>query len=109
MHVDKPTYLLTDYSSNPKSVPSLQPSAALLSLLTGEQLLLIRDGLVFSLLWQTCFRGFNAGGVRLDNLVLPTGGSALSQLGMQAGAKLHLKPDRAKNKKEVHCQITLHM
>ena len=26
-----------------------------------EQLLLIRDGLVFSLLWQTCFRGFNAG------------------------------------------------
>ncbi|KAL0036933.1 hypothetical protein WJX77_005762 [Trebouxia sp. C0004] len=76
-----------------------------------EQLLLIRDGLVFSLLWQTCFRGFNVGGVRLDNLVLPTGGCALPyllpQLGMKAGAKLHLKPDHSKNKKGGHCQITL--
>ncbi|KAL0020901.1 hypothetical protein WJX77_008863 [Trebouxia sp. C0004] len=76
-----------------------------------EQLLLVRDGLVFSLLWQTCFRGFNAGGVRLDNLVLPTGGSALPyllpQLGMKTGAKLHLKPDHTKNKKGGHCQITV--
>ena len=30
--------------------------------LTGtDQLLLLRDGFIFSLLWQSCFRGFNAG------------------------------------------------
>ena len=59
-----------------------------------QQLLPVRDGLTFSLLWQPCFRGFNAGAVRLDNLVLPTGGSAipylLPRLGMQAGSKLHM-------------------
>ena len=42
-----------------------------------QQLLLVRDGLIFSLPWQSCFRGFNAGAVRLDNLVLPTGGCTL--------------------------------
>ena len=58
-----------------------------------------------------CFRGFIARAVRLDNLVLPTGGSAVSylvpKLGMQAGAKLHVRSDCTKNKKWGHCQITL--
>ena len=60
-----------------------------------ESLLLLRDGLVLSLLWQTCFRGFNAGGHRLDNILLPTGDSA--QLGK--GAKLHLLPNSTKTRK----------
>ena len=29
-----------------------------------QQLIRLQDGLPFSLLWQTCFRGFNASGVR---------------------------------------------
>ena len=46
--------------------------------LTGiDQLLLLRDGFIFSLLWQSCFRGFNAEGIRLKNIVLPTEGSAI--------------------------------
>jgi len=47
-----------------------------------ESLLLLRDGLLLSLPWQTCFRGFNAGGLRLDNILLPTGGSALPFLAL---------------------------
>ena len=35
-----------------------------------ESLLLLRDGLLLSLLWQTCFRGFHAGSLRLDNILL---------------------------------------
>ncbi|DBA78633.1 TPA: hypothetical protein ACH3X1_016814 [Trebouxia sp. C0004] len=46
----------------------------------AEQLLLTRDGLLFSILWQTCYRGFNAGGVRLENIVLPIGGSSVPYL-----------------------------
>ena len=46
----------------------------------AEQVLLARDGLLFSILWQTCYRGFNAGDVRLENIVLPTGGSSLPNL-----------------------------
>ena len=46
----------------------------------AEQVLLARDGLLFSILWQTCYRGFNAGGVRLENIVLPTGGTSLPNL-----------------------------
>ena len=68
---------------------------------TEEQLLLVRDGLILSLLWQSCFRGFNAGSVRLGNM-LPTGGSAnpylLPQLGLRAGAKVLVIPDCTKNK-----------
>lgn len=30
---------------------------------THEQLLLLRDGMLFSILWQSCFRGFNALGI----------------------------------------------
>ncbi len=76
-----------------------------------ESLLLIRDGLLLSLLCQTCFRGFNAGGLRLDNILLPTGGSALPYLALVRqlgrGAKLHLLPDSTKNKKGGHCSISL--
>ena len=39
----------------------------------AEQLLLTRDGLLFSILWQTCYRSFNAGGIRLENIVLTNG------------------------------------
>ena len=45
---------------------------------TAEQVLVARDGLLFSILPQTCYKGFNAGGVRLDNIVLPTGGSTVT-------------------------------
>ena len=52
--------------------------------------------LLLSLLWQSCFRGFNAGALRLDNIVLPTGENAVPylapQLKLQAGAVLHLLP-----------------
>lgn len=37
------------------------------------KLLLMRDALVFTLLWQTKSRGNNAGMWRLENLRLPTG------------------------------------
>jgi len=76
-----------------------------------QQLLMLRDGLLFSLLWQTCFRGFNAGGVRLDNIVLPTGGNAVAFLvptrKLPAGAMVHLLPDTTKNRKGGHCSVTL--
>ena len=76
-----------------------------------EQLLLIRDGLLFSLLWQTCFRGFNAGGIRLSNIYMPTGESAVPHLypSLQMGpnAKVHIIPDSTKNKKGGHCSLTL--
>ena len=42
--------------------------------------MLIRDGPTFSLLWQSCFRGCNAGELRLDSIVLPTEGSTLLYL-----------------------------
>lgn len=74
-------------------------------------LLLVKDGLLFTLLGQPCFRGFYAGNVRLDNLVLPMAGSAvpplLPCLGMGAGAKLHVKPDCTKNKTRGRGQLTL--
>ena len=37
---------------------------------------MLQDGLLPSVLWQTCFRGFDAGRIRLNNIVLPTGGNA---------------------------------
>ena len=77
---------------------------------THEQLLLLRDGMLFSLLWKSCFRGFNAGALRLENIVLPDGASAvpfLAQAQLQAGAVIHLLPDTTKNKKGGHCKITL--
>ena len=65
--------------------------------------MLIRDGPTFSLLRQSCFRGCNAGELRLDSIVLPTEGSTLPyllpKLVMKAGAKMHVKPDHTKNKR----------
>ena len=52
-------------------------SSSDLDLDTHEQLLLLRDGMLFSLLWKSCFRGFNAGSLRLDNILLPDGASAV--------------------------------
>jgi len=76
-----------------------------------EQLLLPRDGLPFSILWQTCFRSFNAGSLRLDNMTLPTGRNAVTYLyptiKLPIGAILHLLPDTAKNKKGGHCSVVL--
>jgi hypothetical protein len=68
-----------------------------------QHMLPLRDGMLFSLLWQSCLRGFNAGALRLDNVVLPTGENAVPylvpELRLQAGAVLHLLPDTTKNKK----------
>ncbi|KAL0040328.1 hypothetical protein WJX77_003603 [Trebouxia sp. C0004] len=80
--------------------------------LTGtDQLLLLRDGFIFSLLWQSCFRGFNAGGIRLQNIVLPAGGSAipflLPTVQLPPGAQLHFIPETTKNRKGGHCNVTL--
>ena len=76
-----------------------------------QLLLVLRDGLLFSLLWQTCFRGSNAGALRLDNIRLPTRESAVPYLTplrkLQAGSVLHLLPDTTKNKKGGHCKVVL--
>ena len=72
---------------------------------TAQQRLIVRDGLLFSILWQTCYRGFNAGGFRLENNILQTGGSALPYLmpnKLLCGAVLHLLLDTTKNKKAGH-------
>ena len=73
--------------------------------------LLLRNALLFSMLWQFCFRGFNAGAIWLCNIVLPTRGSALPYLipgtTLAAESVLHLLPDHTKNKKGGHCRVTL--
>jgi len=65
-----------------------------------QHMLLMRDGMLFSLLWQSCLRGFNAGALRLDNVVLPTGENTVPylvpELRPQAGAVLHLLSDSTK-------------
>jgi len=38
----------------------------------AESLLVLQDGMLFSLMWHFCFRGFNAGALRPDINVLPT-------------------------------------
>ena len=47
----------------------------------------------------------------MDNILLPTGGSALPYLALVRqlgrGAKLHLLPDSTKNKKGGHCSVSL--
>ena len=71
----------------------------------------LRDGMLFSLLWQSCFRGHNAGAVRLDNIRMPTGESAVPDLipisKLQDGSVLHLFPDTTNNKKGGYCKIIL--
>ena len=76
-----------------------------------DKLLLIRDGLIISMLWQSCFRGFNVGGLRLSNIKTPTNSPAtpfiIPQLTLQPGAQLHLFPDVTKNRKGGYCTVTL--
>ena len=79
-----------------------------------KKLLTIRDGLAFCIMWQSCFRGYNAGGLRLENIRLPTDGNKgsaipflLPQTTLPEGAQLHLKPDMTKNKKGGSCTIAL--
>ena len=49
--------------------------------------------------------------VGMDNILLPTGGSAVAHLvptrQLGAGAMLHLLPDQTKNNKRGHCSVTL--
>lgn len=42
-----------------------------------DKLLLIWDGLLISMLWQSCFRGFNVGELRLENIRTPTNSPAI--------------------------------
>ena len=76
-----------------------------------ELLVLLRDGMLFSLLWQTCFRGYNAGALRPDNIWLPTGESAVPYLTpvskLQAGSVLHLLPNTTDNQKDGCCKTVL--
>ena len=76
-----------------------------------ERLLLIRDGLIVSMLWQSCFRGFNVGEMRLSNLKTPTNSPAVPfivpNIVLPPGAQLHIYPDVTKNRKGGHCVVTL--
>ena len=69
-----------------------------------EKLLLIRDGLIIRMLWQSTFRGFNVGALRLSNIVTPTNNPAIPyivpEVTLQPGAQLCLLPDVTKNRKE---------
>ena len=55
-----------------------------------QHMLLLQDGMLFSLLWQSCLRGFNENALRLDNILLPIGEHAVPHLmpewRLQAGA-----------------------
>ena len=76
-----------------------------------ERLLLIRDGLIFSMLWQSSFRGFNVGALRLSNIVTPTNSPAIPyivpEVTLQPGAQLYLLPDVTKNRKGGHCTVDI--
>ncbi|DBB13186.1 TPA: hypothetical protein ACH3X3_004934 [Trebouxia sp. C0006] len=74
-----------------------------------QQMLLLRDGMLFSLLWQSCVRGFNADALRLDSVVLPIGENAISDARVQAAGwcSAALAADTTKNKKRGHCKNTL--
>ena len=77
----------------------------------ADKLLLIRDGLIISMLWQSCFRSFNVGGLRLSNIKTPTNTPATPfitpQPTLQPRAQLHLFPDVTKNRKGGHCTCTV--
>lgn len=82
--------------------------------LTGtDQLLLLRDGFIFSLLWQSCFRGFNAGSIRLQNIVLPTGGSAIPFLlpnctaATRSTATLYSRDYQEQERRALQCHLDL--
>ena len=76
----------------------------------AQQPLTVRKGLQSSILWQTCYRGFNAGGVRLENNALPTGGGALPYLmpnKLPCGAVLHMLPAPTKTRGPLHCHLDM--
>ena len=80
--------------------------------LTGKhRLLLIRDGLVISMLWQSCFRGFNVRELRLENIRTPTNSPAIlfivPKLVLQPNSRLHIHPDVTKNRKGGFCTVTV--
>ena len=80
--------------------------------LTGkDKLLLIRDGLLISMLWQSCFRGFNVGELRLENLKTPTNSPAVPfivpELKLQPNSQLHIHPDLTKNRKGGYFTVTI--
>ena len=62
-----------------------------------DQLLLLRDGLIISMLWQTCFRGFNVGDIRLENIRTSTNSPAIPflvpQIVLQPNSQSHIHPD----------------
>ena len=80
-------------------------------LASKDQLLLLRDGLIISMLWQTCFRGFNVGDIRLDNIRTPTNSPAIPflvpQVLLQPNSQLHIHPDVTKNRKGGHSTVTI--
>ena len=72
-----------------------------------QQLLLLRDGMLFSLLWQIALRGFNVGALRQENIVLPTGESAVTVPYWIPQMKLRAGADTTKKRKGGHCKVTL--
>ncbi|DBA79441.1 TPA: hypothetical protein ACH3X2_007715 [Trebouxia sp. C0005] len=75
------------------------------------------------LLWQTCFSNFNAGGLRLDSMLLPAGGSTLPYLSparqlrkrglATPAARQHNKQERPKHAQHqernmMHQQMEMH-
>lgn len=73
---------------------------------SNYQMLLLRDGMLFSLLWQLVFGGCSAGAPTLNHVVLPTSESAVPHqvpdAKLQAAAVLNLLPDTTKNKQGGH-------
>ena len=82
-------------------------------LASKDQLLLLRDGLTISMLWQTCFRGFIVGDIRLDSIRTPTNSPAIPflvpQVVLQPNSQLHnqLGPDVTENRQGGHCTVTI--
>lgn len=76
-----------------------------------DKLLLIGDALLISMLWQSCFRGFNVGELRLENIRTPTNSPTIPfiipQLVLQPNSQLHIHPDVTKNRKGGYCTVTI--
>ncbi|KAL3147064.1 hypothetical protein ABBQ38_015029 [Trebouxia sp. C0009 RCD-2024] len=76
-----------------------------------DRLLLIWDGLLISMLWQSSFRGVNVGALRLSNIMTPTNSSAMPfivpEVTIQPGAQLYLFPDVTNNRKGGYCTVSI--
>ena len=63
------------------------------------------------MLWQSCFRGFNEGELRLSSFKIPTNRLAIPflvpEMTLQAGSQLHIFPNVTGNRKGGHCTIPL--